>query len=115
MQNRIRDLGVKVALDDFGTGYSSLTYLQRLPIDIVKIDRTFVKDIKNKDDNEIIVQIVITIAEALGLEVVAEGVETKEQLDYLIKSKCEQAQGYFFARPMPPEQINEMLGSSYIY
>ena len=113
--NAIKALGVKIALDDFGTGYSSLTYLQRLPIDVVKIDREFIKNIKDQDDKEIIVQIVVQIAEALDLEVIAEGVETKEQLQYLVNAKCEQAQGYFFARPMPPEQIEQILKSDFSY
>lgn len=113
--NAIRALGVKVALDDFGTGYSSLTYLQRLPIDVVKIDREFIKNIKSQDDEEIVVQIVVQIAEALNLEVIAEGVETKEQLRYLLKSNCEQAQGYFFDKPLPPEKIEAVFKPNFSY
>ena len=112
---KIKDLGIKVALDDFGTGYSSLTYLQRLPIDIVKIDREFIKNIKNQDEKEIIVEIVVRIAEALQLEVVAEGVETQEQLSYVLNSKCEQAQGYLFSRPMAPDQMEEILEEGFKY
>jgi len=113
--NEIRKLGVKVALDDFGTGYSSLTYLQRLPIDIVKIDQEFIKNIKNEDDMEIIVQVVVQIAEALNLEVIAEGVETKEQLGYLQKSRCPQAQGYLFSKPVPPEQMGAIFEKGFTY
>ncbi|HHX59695.1 MAG TPA: EAL domain-containing protein [Epulopiscium sp.] len=111
----IRKLGVQVALDDFGTGYSSLTYLQRLPIDIVKIDREFIKNIKNEGDMEIIVQVVVQIAEALNLEVIAEGVETKEQLRYLQKSRCSQAQGYLFSKPVPAEQMSEIFEAKISY
>ena len=102
-------------LDDFGTGYSSLTYLQKLPIDIVKIDREFIKNIKNEDDMEIIVQVVVQIAEALNLEVIAEGVETKEQLRYLQKSRCFQAQGYLFSKPVPAEQMSEIFEANISY
>lgn len=112
---KIRSLGVKVALDDFGTGYSSLTYLKRLPIDVVKIDREFIKNITNKDQKEIIVEVVVQIAEALNLEVVAEGVETKEQLSYVLESKCEQAQGYFFSRPVAPEEVEKILAEGFRY
>ena len=111
----IRKLGVQVALDDFGTGYSSLTYLQKLPIDIVKIDREFIKNIKNEDDMEIIVQVVVQIAEALNLEVIAEGVETKEKLRYLQKSRCSQAQGYLFSKPVPAEQMSEIFEANISY
>lgn len=112
---RIRKLGVKIALDDFGTGYSSLTYLKRLPIDVVKIDREFIKNIVNKDEKEIIVEVVVRIAEALNLEVIAEGVETKEQLSYVLESKCEQAQGYFFSRPVTPEEVEKILAEGFRY
>ena len=112
---KIKSLGVKIALDDFGTGYSSLTYLRKLPIDTVKIDREFIKNITSKDEKEIIVEVVVQIAEALDLEVVAEGVETKEQLSYVLKSKCEQAQGYLFSRPVAPDEIEKILGEGFKY
>lgn len=112
---RIKELGVKIALDDFGTGYSSLTYLKQLPIDVVKIDREFIKNITSKDETEIIVEVVVQIAQALNLEVVAEGVETKEQLSYVSESRCEQAQGYFFSRPMASTEIEKILEKGFRY
>lgn len=112
---KIKELGVKIALDDFGTGYSSLTYLKKLPIDALKIDREFIKNITGKDEKELIVEIVVQIAEALNLEVVAEGVETQEQLSYVLKSKCEQAQGFFFSKPVGPEEIEGILAEGFRY
>ena len=112
---RIKDLGVKIALDDFGTGYSSLTYLKELPIDVVKIDREFIKNIRSKDEKELIVEIVVQIAEALNLGVVAEGVETQEQLSYVQASRCEQAQGYLFSKPVAPEEIEKILSEGFRY
>lgn len=112
---KIKELGVKIALDDFGTGYSSLTYLKQLPIDAVKIDREFIKNIKDKGQKEIIVEIVVQIAEALNLEVVAEGIETQEQLAYVLGSRCEQAQGYLFSKPLRPEEIEKVLAEGFKY
>lgn len=112
---KIRELGVKVALDDFGTGYSSLTYLRRLPLDVVKIDRTFINNIKNVDEEEIIVGVVVQIARSLDLEVVAEGVETREQLSYVVESECELAQGYYFSKPIAPDQMGEILDADFRY
>lgn len=112
---KIRDLGVKIALDDFGTGYSSLTYLKQLPIDAVKVDREFIKNITGKGEKELIVEIVIQIAEALSLEVVVEGVETHEQLSYVLDSKCEQAQGYLFSKPIGSKEIEKVLVEGFRY
>lgn len=108
--SELQALGIKIALDDFGTGYSSLTYLKKLPIDIVKIDREFIRNIECcHNNNNVILQTVIQLAKGLNLEVVAEGVETKGQLEFLLKSSCQQAQGYWFFKPMPADEIEQML------
>ncbi len=109
---RLRALGVQVAVDDFGTGYSSLAYLQRLPIDRLKIDRTFVKDLGGEHDTMPLVQAVIGLAHTLGMEVVAEGIETNEQLQILRQLRCEIGQGYLLGRPAPPEELLERLSES---
>ncbi len=112
---QLKELGIQVALDDFGTGYSSLTYLNKLPINIVKIDREFIKNIKSINDQEIMVEIIAKIAQALDLEVIVEGVETKEQLQYIIQFQCGQAQGYFFDRPMPADDLDPILKLGFKY
>ena len=101
----LRRLGVRVAVDDFGTGYSSLSYLDRLPVDIVKIDRAFVKRIDDASEDDALVRAVVGLAEAMGLETVAEGVETESQADRLVALGCDVLQGYLFDRPMPADQL----------
>ncbi len=102
-------LGVGIALDDFGTGYSSLSYLRRYPFDILKIDRDFVSDITVDQADLELVNAAIAMAHGLGLKVVAEGVETEEQLMHLATQGCEFAQGHLFSEPVLPEKITEML------
>jgi EAL domain-containing protein (putative c-di-GMP-specific phosphodiesterase class I) len=97
----LKALGVKLAIDDFGTGFSSLGYLQRLPIDIVKIDRSFIDGIDCLDSHTALVTMILTLSEMLGLVTVAEGVETPAQLETLRKLHCPIAQGYLFAKPLP--------------
>ena len=97
----LRDAGMRIAIDDFGTGYSSLAYLTRFPVGSLKIDRSFVKDMANSKDDATIVRTIIEMAHSLGYTVVAEGVETEEQANFLRLLRCEQAQGFLFARPMP--------------
>jgi diguanylate cyclase (GGDEF)-like protein/PAS domain S-box-containing protein len=105
----LRDRGVKVAVDDFGTGYSSLSYLRKFPIDALKIDQSFVAQITTVPDEIIIVKAVIGLGRSLKLRVVAEGVETQDQLAFLQAHKCDEAQGYFFSRPVLPEQFAKFL------
>lgn len=101
--NEIKALGVRIALDDFGTGYSSLAYLIKFPIDTLKIDRTFIKDIESQAESLKVLESIIALAKSLDLQVVAEGVETREQLELLQKRECDLIQGFYFARPSEPD------------
>ncbi|MGH8743549.1 MAG: putative bifunctional diguanylate cyclase/phosphodiesterase, partial [Burkholderiales bacterium] len=106
---RINQLGVQLSVDDFGTGYSSLAYLKRFPVQRLKVDQSFVRDLTSDDDDASIVKAVIAMAKSLGLESVAEGVETKEQLDFLSKLRCEEYQEYYFSKPIPAEEFVRLL------
>ena len=113
--NHLREIGVGVALDDFGTGYSSLAYLQRLPIDLLKIDRSFVKDIDatNGDENSLpVIRAIISLGHALNKKVLAEGVETQRQRDLLASLGCDGIQGYFLGKPMPATKVFTLLPKS---
>jgi len=101
--------GVQVGLDDFGTGYSSLAYLSKLPLDTLKIDRGFVHGMTENADDTSIVSAIISLAQALRLKVVAEGVETEQQAQLLRLLRCDQAQGYLFSPPVPAEKIETLL------
>lgn len=105
----LRETGVRVALDDFGTGFSSLSYLRKFPVDVLKIDQSFVRQITADGGDTSIVTAVISLARSLNLRVVAEGVETPEQAAFLRAHECDEAQGYYFSRPVPAEQFAEML------
>lgn len=110
IMHRLKDIGVKMSIDDFGTGYSSLSYLKRFPIDVLKIDQSFVRNITVDEDEAIIVRSIIGLAKNLRLEVIAEGVETKGQLEYLKQNGCEKAQGYYFSPPIPFDKTKDLLG-----
>ncbi|MBV1905479.1 MAG: EAL domain-containing protein [Pseudomonadales bacterium] len=107
--SEFKSLGVKLAIDDFGTGYSSLIYLKSFPLDILKVDRMFVKDLATDKNDQKIVGAIVTMAHGLGLEVVAEGVEDEEQLQILQQMNCDQVQGYLYARPMPAREASEFM------
>jgi EAL domain-containing protein (putative c-di-GMP-specific phosphodiesterase class I) len=105
----MKELGVLLALDDFGTGYSSLGYLQRFRLDYLKVDRSFVTGLGRNDEQTAIVDAIVKMAQALGLEVIAEGVETSEQVDVLRDLGCELVQGFLFSRPEPAERAGALL------
>jgi EAL domain-containing protein (putative c-di-GMP-specific phosphodiesterase class I) len=106
---KLHAAGIRISIDDFGTGYSALSYLRTLPIDTIKVDRTFVADIDSCSDDHAIVSAIVSMAGKLGLEVVAEGVESRAQLDALVAMDCAAAQGYFFSRPVPAKEAVSYL------
>jgi diguanylate cyclase (GGDEF)-like protein/PAS domain S-box-containing protein len=106
---QLRQLGLRLALDDFGTGYSSLSYLQRLPVDILKIDRTFVSGVAGTTEDSALARAIVTLGQTLGLETIAEGIETVEQLAAVRQLGCQIGQGYYFARPLGPAAVDALL------
>ncbi len=108
--NRLKRLGISFSIDDFGTGYSSLNYLNRLPVDELKIDQSFVRNVSTLADHAVIVDTIIVLAQQLNLKIVAEGIETNEELDYLKSRQCRYFQGYLFSRPLPFDQFSESIG-----
>ena len=104
-------MGIHISIDDFGTGYSSLGYLKLFPIDVLKIDRTFVRDVTTNPDDAAIASAIVTLAHSLGIQVVAEGVETKEQLAFLRSRRCDGIQGYYFSKPLPAGECEALLRS----
>ena len=107
--NRLRSYGIRIALDDFGTGFSSLTHILKLPIDIIKIDRSFIKSIALGNEEALITQNILSLARDLNYRVVAEGIETQEQLEYLKMLSCERGQGFLLCKPLPSDKLHEVL------
>jgi len=107
--NQLKEIGVNLVIDDFGTGYSSLSYLKRFPVDILKIDRSFTRDMTTNQDDAAIVTAIIALAHSLRLKVVAEGVETKAQLDLLARKDCDFIQGYYLSEPIPVDLFEERI------
>jgi EAL domain-containing protein (putative c-di-GMP-specific phosphodiesterase class I) len=106
---KLRDAGFQVAIDDFGTGYSSLSYLKKFDIDYLKIDQSFVRNLEADANNMALSEAIIVMAHALGLMVIAEGVETEGQRKLLADAGCDYGQGYLFSKPVPPEEFEELL------
>jgi EAL domain-containing protein (putative c-di-GMP-specific phosphodiesterase class I) len=109
--DRIKKLGITLSLDDFGTGYSSLGYLRRFPIDTLKMDRSFVGRMDTDNRDLELVRVIIQLAHTLGMEVVSEGIETRQQLELLTELNCEFGQGYFLAKPLPADEAGKLLAA----
>ena len=114
MLEELRALGLNISIDDFGTGYSSLAYLKRFPLNTLKIDRSFIRDITSNIDDREITKAIIAMGQNLRLKVLAEGVETEEQLEILRDSGCDYIQGYYFSRPMPASEVLPFLQNRYL-
>jgi EAL domain-containing protein (putative c-di-GMP-specific phosphodiesterase class I) len=107
--NELREMGISISIDDFGTGYSSLAYLKQFPITTLKIDRSFVTDIEINKDGEAVIKTIIALAKILELNVIAEGVETQEQLNFLGVLGCDKIQGYLIAKPLTPTEFSTAI------
>ena len=107
----LRSAGIKIALDDFGTGFSSLNMLRELPLDVIKIDRSFITELETSDEARVLVQHLISIAATLGKKVVAEGVETELQMQHLVNARCDYVQGYLIAKAKTEDEFIDMLSN----
>ena len=112
MLYELRKMGVRLSMDDFGTGYSSFSYLRRFPLDVLKIDKSFIDEIPGKKDTAAIINAIIAMSHSLNLTVVAEGVEKEEQVEFLSRNGCDQIQGYYFSRPLPEDEFEQYVTSS---
>ncbi len=108
----LKNLGVRIAIDDFGTGYSSLTYLKRFPLDILKIDRSFIKDLPHDANDAALTSAIVAMGKSLNLELIAEGVETWEQAHFLAALGCHLIQGFLFSKPVPAQDFARLLSAS---
>jgi EAL domain-containing protein (putative c-di-GMP-specific phosphodiesterase class I) len=111
MLNQLKSLGVRISIDDFGTGYSSMAYLERLPFDALKIDISFIRKIRDDGEGGTIAATILAMAHSLGKSVVAEGVQTQAQVDFLRKLNCELVQGYLYSRPLPAEELEAYVNA----
>jgi polar amino acid transport system substrate-binding protein len=109
---KLKEIGVRISIDDFGTGYSSLSYLKKLPLDVIKIDKSFISDIEISNKDTLITSDIISMAHKLNLQVIAEGVEVQKQVDYLINQNCDFLQGYFFTKPLNPIEMENLLNKN---
>lgn len=109
--HELRELGITIAIDDFGTGYSSLSYLTRFPVDVLKIDRAFVNDVTTNPESATLAEAIVAIGHSLKMEVVAEGVETEQQLNFMRSCRCDLIQGYYFSKPLPADDYPRLLGA----
>ena len=107
--HKIRELGITVSIDDFGTGYSTFSYIQELPADILKIDMSFVREIHTNEDSRAIVGAIVTLADIVGLNVIAEGVEHSEQIAILRELGCREGQGYYYSKPTSPKDCESFM------
>jgi diguanylate cyclase (GGDEF)-like protein len=107
--DEIKNLGARIAIDDFGTGYSSLAQLKRFPIDTLKVDRSFIREVAHDSEDQAITEAIIAMGKSLSLTIVAEGVETKEQQDFLRNRACDEMQGFYFSKPVPPSEFKELF------
>jgi EAL domain-containing protein (putative c-di-GMP-specific phosphodiesterase class I) len=108
----IQSRGIRLAIDDFGTGYSSMSLMKQFPIDTIKIDRSFVRDLPRDSEDQAIAQAIISMGKALGMTIVAEGVETAEQEAFLRDHACDEMQGFLFSKPLPPRELAGLLRTS---
>lgn len=108
---RLQEIGVKIAIDDFGTGYASITYLRQIRVDTIKIDRSFISTLPNNHEDGAIVSALITLARELKIQIIAEGVETQDQLEFLLSKGCKDFQGFYFSRPLQANKVYEFIGT----